>query len=282
MATFNFTPMGEQAKQVARSTQDFYPIYDLKNGDTMKGWFVTEFRQTTGLTDFLGYSEVGAFDGLKDGRALPVGLKWIPVDPELGPNDPVISLLNRSRYDIAENKETGETFETPPQVKSKALFNFVNDEGKHILVKVTGAKGRDLAASLSALRTNLDGKYQIRIIKDASHGKLVITPLDDETIDLPAAFDCSKVINDIRIKADNFVNQEDTTNDVFAEVEEQNVDLESASVEKILSASAPRLRTKMVDLSESLGFDREEMRKTVTAMKVDELREYAIEVGLQL
>jgi len=272
---------GAQALKNAANTdkpsagQSFYPIYTLKKGEPVKGWFVTRYDENLD-SDFLVYSEISTFDGMKDGRQAPNGLKEIPVN---GYKDSLVSRVNRGRLDIDDE---GNPIAARP--KAKMMFNFVTDEGKHILLKVTKPKGLELLAKFVDEDDNLEEGFDwlsmpftLSLKGEKGDQRLSVKPHRDENpIDLPEPYDCRKVINELRDKFDAWDTGFEASEE--ADVVQDEVDDYIAPdpenmYDVYMNCTKARLRTKL--RLQHPDFD-------LTGLGHEELAELAVSVGLIL
>lgn len=199
---------------------NYTPIYRLKKGTTTVH-FVTDPWTMKSDHGWHIYREVSAFDGLFGGFMLPNGMKEFPVndqiivtDPETGERrrqyaprgtDPLIDLVAPStKFPPADGRVKG---------SDKLAVNVIDEEGKHIVLKMSGARGAELLRALNNLHAMDDSftatsfPWQLTLSGTGAASALTIKPLKSEPpVDLPEPYDLVELFGQIRSDVEAFVN----------------------------------------------------------------------------
>jgi len=222
----DYTPMDEDLLLAGldgyakAESKTYRPITWLDKGTTTVR-FVTDKETMNEDHGWLIYREVAAFDGLKGGFELPTHLRTFPVfdqvivtDPETGERkrrkgprgtDPLLELVAPS-------------VKFPPvdgivKASDKVAVNIINQEGKHVVLKLSGARARELFTAFN-LYKEMDPNFtctaypwQLTLSGTGINTTLSVKPLRNEPpIDLPEPYDLVEMFNDIRKEVEDYVN----------------------------------------------------------------------------
>jgi hypothetical protein len=222
----DYTPMDEDLLLAGldgytkSESTTYRPIWRLAKGTTIVR-FLTDKDTMNEDHGWFIFREVAAFDGLKGGFELPNGIKEFPVndqvivtDPETGERkrhkgprgtDPLFELVApSSKYPPADGVV---------KAADKVAVNVLNEEGKHIILKMSGARAKELFTAFN-LYSDMDPNFtctaypwQLTVSGTGVNTSLSVKPLRDEPpVDLPEPYDLVEVFNGIREEVEAYVN----------------------------------------------------------------------------
>ncbi|CAB4194586.1 hypothetical protein UFOVP1264_41 [uncultured Caudovirales phage] len=210
----------------------FFPIYPLggKNNRMVvrfltDGW---DEAQNDGH-DWFVFREVWTTDGLRSGHEMPQGLQTFPVfDMKVvedsvtgkrgltyGPKgtDPYLDLVNPSKKFPAMRQDGSVIPYAKPA--TQMIINVINEEGEHIILKLTKPKAEELVEYFKnqAVQADVDGReftairgaYELTLTGKAPQTKLNVKPLKSEPIELPEPYDLKDIIHTLRKRAESFI-----------------------------------------------------------------------------
>jgi hypothetical protein len=240
----------------------YNPIYPLKSNEERRVYFVTDPWTKNEDYGWFSYRAVAAFEGLRGGYQLPNGCKEFPVnDQEIvvdsdgvrrrksAPRgtDPILELVAPStKYPPADGRVKG---------TDKYAVNVIDEEGNHIILTMSGARGSELVRIIAGFREVDDTftctKYPwvLKVIGGPGSYSLTAKPLPKEPpIELPDPINIKEVMTGIRHQVEVFVKS--LTGDQSVEeavvVEDSIVDTFESSVatsaEDYTTMSAVRLK----------------------------------------
>ena len=183
---------------------------------------------------------------------MPNGLKTFPVNDQIiqvidgerrrfnAPRgtDPLLELVQpSSKYPPADGRAKGQ---------DKLAVNVLNDEGEHIILKMSGARGKELLQQFNAFR-DMDPSFdctkfpwQLTLSGAGASSSLAIKPLKSEPpMDAPEPFNLKNELSAIRERVERFVDslRGDQT-EAVADDEDDIVDAFEAAV--VEESSDPR------------------------------------------
>lgn len=261
--------------QPQKDNSTFRPIYRLERGTTIVR-FLTD-KETMGTDHgWHIYREVAAFDGLRGGFQLPSGLKEFPVndqiiveDPETGEKrrqyaprgtDPLLELVVPSlRFPPADGRVKGQ---------DKVAVNVLTEEGRHIILKMSSARAKDLFRTFNNYR-EMDENFSctqypwaLTVRGEGLNTTLTVKPIKNEPpVELPEPYDLVEVFASIRSEVEDYVRSlSDTHVEVVAEEEHDIVDAYEEAVteaeptdeDKYASLSDVRLKTLLTKANVSI------------------------------
>lgn len=231
-------------------------IYRLKGSMTVR--FLTDPWTRNQDHGWHFYREVAAFDGLRGGFQLPNGLKEFPVndqitftDPDTGQTkrqyaprgtDPILELVvPSSMYPPADGRVKGQ---------DKVAINVLNEEGEHIVLKLSGARGADLLRTMLTFR-EMDEKFTcttypwtLTIQGSGAASTLSVKPHKNEApVELPDPIDLVEMFGDIRREVEEYVDGlrgggADTVEDELVDSDEESWASVDQFEEAVASAEA--------------------------------------------
>lgn len=198
----------------------FRPIYNLAKGTTIVR-FLTDKETMDEDHGWYIYREVAAFDGLKGGFQLPGNLKTFPVFDQIIFTDPTTGERKRRNGP----RGTDPLFELvvpssayPPadgivKASDKVAINILNEEGKHVILRISGARAKELLTAFNLYR-DMDPNFtctaypwQLTLSGTGVNTTLSVKPLRDEPpVDLPEPYDLVEVFTEMRQEVEDFVN----------------------------------------------------------------------------
>jgi hypothetical protein len=197
----------------------YRPIWRLKQGTTIVR-FLTDKETMNEDHGWHIFREVAAFDGLKGGFQLPGNIKEFPVfdqitvtDPETGErkrqyaprgHDPLLEMVApSSKFPPADGRVKGQ---------DKVAVNILNEEGKHVVLKMSGARARELFTAFN-LYKDMDPNFsctaypwRLTVSGTGVNTTLSVKPIKDEPpVNLPEPYDLVEFFAEIRQEVEQYV-----------------------------------------------------------------------------
>lgn len=202
--------MAREAKTTSNNAS-YRPIYQL-NGkqNTYTGWFVTNPWESNNV-DWYQFRQGSAFNGFHNGIDAPPGnLKTFPAIDEQVTIQNGVPKIVRQKDELVTMSIPGKfdtDYDGNPMTHAKVsphwLINFVTDEGKHILLDLSSAKGRDLREYFLSIRsamldegaafTILNTQWTVSLIGDSPYEIKAVRVKGSEATDLPEPINCQEM-----------------------------------------------------------------------------------------
>lgn len=262
--------------QPQKDNSTFRPIYRLERGTTIVR-FLTDKETMSVDHGWHIYREVAAFEGLRGGFQLPGGLKEFPVndqiiveDPDTGEKrrqyaprgtDPLLELVVPSlRFPPADGRVKGQ---------DKVAVNVLTEEGRHIILKMSSARAKDLFRAFNNYR-EMDENFSctqypwaLTVRGEGLNTTLTVKPIKNEApVELPEPFDLVEVFASIRSEVEDYVRSlsdahvevvtAEEEHDVVDAYEEAVVEAEPTEEDKYAAISDIRLKTLLTSAKVSI------------------------------
>lgn len=198
-------------------------IESLKGGETVICYFVTDPDEGTAQGDWINYREVSAFQGFKGGLEAPNGLKEFPViDQEIVEVDGKKVRRFRRNNDGSPADWLLDQVAPPTKFKTKSgkaegrdktIFNIVDSEGVHKLVKVSGTVGKAIRKQVKTIAainkgfTLLNQPWKLTIVGTGATQDVSLSPIDEsypEDLRPEKPIDAREVLQKIRDDAEAY------------------------------------------------------------------------------
>lgn len=250
----DYTPMDEDLLLAgldgyAKSESSTYrPIYRLSKGTTIVR-FLTDKETMNEDHGWYIYREVAAFDGLKGGFELPSGIKEFPVNDQIIETNPETGERKRRKgprgtdplFELVAPSSMYPPADGVVKASDKVAVNILNEEGKHVILKMSGARAKELFTAFN-LYTEMDPDFtctafpwQLTVSGTGVNTTLSVKPLRNEPpVDLPEPYDLVEVFGSIRKEVEDYVNGlSSNTQDELVDADEYAV---SESFEETVAA----------------------------------------------